>query len=145
MTADINETPEQLTADEQQQVEKPKRSLWGLLAIVATIVIIILILLLLRDCGGGAKSGDQGGKEIVPVSGFKPVEGLVSVWVKSGTGIDTVLGAASVRTIDLMDLGEGRYVITVEPGREKAAAAALIRTQGVYDAGLVYQRPGAAK
>ncbi|TLM97631.1 MAG: hypothetical protein FDZ75_04125 [Actinobacteria bacterium] len=139
---DTDYNDDRLSAEEQERAEKPKRSLWGLFALLCVIVIIILVLLLLRSCSGGGGSNDTGGKTIVPVTGYAPVDGLVSVWISSKGSIDNVLSSAGVDSFDLMDLGGGRYVVTVAKGTEKAAVQRLVEASGVYDAGLVYERPG---
>lgn len=146
MTADTTSTDDRLSIEEQERAEKPKRSLWGLFALLCVIVIIILVLLLLRSCGaGGAGSSSNGGKTIVPVTGYGAVDGLVSVWISSKSGIDAILSAANVDALDRMDLGGGRFVLTVTKGTEKSVVQRLVETSGVYDAGLVYERPGKGK
>ncbi len=121
--------------------ERPRRTLWGVLALVATIVIVILLLLLLPRCSGsGADSNTNNDKTIVAVPKLPPVEGAVSLWIATGSDIDRVLAAAGVEGA-YIDLGQGRYVIEVPPGTEKRAAAKLVSQEGVYDAGLVYESP----
>lgn len=125
---------------------KPRRSLWGLLGMIAIIVIIVLIiLLLLRDCGGGAGGPEGGGgKTIEPVAGYDTVPGLVSVWIAEGASIDAVLEDAGVDAAGTTDTGDGRYIVEVAPGTELASAEKLQGTDGVYDAGLVYEQEGEA-
>lgn len=125
---------------------EPRRSLWGLLGMIALIVIVVLIiLLLLRDCGGGPDGpGGGGGKTIEPVAGYDSVPGLVSVWIAEGDSIDAVLENAGVSATGSTDTGNGRYIVEVAPGTELASAEKLQGTDGVYDAGLVYQQEGEA-
>lgn len=130
---------------EPLEPEKPRRSLWSVLLIVSVIIILILILLLLRSCASGAANSDTRGKEIVPVQGFEPMPGLVSIWVAKGTSPAAALRAAHVRARSVLDLGEGRYIVTVTAGDEPTAVSALKQQKSVYDAGRVYERPAASK
>jgi len=135
-------------ADAIEPAPEPKqgRSLWGLLGMIAIIVIVVLIILmLLRDCGGGPDGpGGGGGKTIEPVAGYDTVPGLVSVWIAEGGNIDEVLADAGVEANGTTDTGNGRYIVEVAPGTELASAEKLQGTDGVYDAGLVYEQDGEA-
>jgi hypothetical protein len=149
MAADtpIENTP-QGEYDEQVEPlepEKPRRSLWTLLLVISAIVILILILLMLRGCASGATSPDAKGKEIVPVEGFDPMPGLVSIWIAKDTSTESVLQAAHVSSHAVLDLGDGRYIVTVSAGDEPRAVASLKQQKGVYDAGRVYERPAKSK
>lgn len=118
-----------------------RRTLWGALGVAAVLVIVILVLLLIPRCGSDpAGDGSGSGKTIESVQGFDPVEGLVSVWISAETDIGTALSAAGVSANGTIDTGDGRWVVQVTPGGEQAASAALKRTRGVYDAGLVYRQ-----
>lgn len=135
----VDEYDSELDAEEDEEQEK--RGSRGLVAVVLAVVIVIIVLLLLRDCGG-AESGrpSAGKKTIESVSGMQPAKALVSVWISDKTNIDGALAAAKVSSSDLIDLGGGRYVISVPKGSEDGAVKRLCDTAGVYDAGLVYER-----
>ncbi len=130
-----------LTEEDYEEAERPRRSLWGLVALLIVTAVIIVILLLLRDRTGGSEDeGRRDGKSIERVRGSKPAEGLVSVWIEPGTSIAHVLRDARVVSRERIDMGGGRWVIGVRPGTENEAAVALARQGSVYDAGRVYER-----
>ncbi len=132
---------DEVTLEDEDAQKQPKKSLWGLLGIVTLVVIAILVLLLLRDCGGANDRLGQGSsKTIEAVEGLKPVAGQISVWVKDGTRIHDVLIAARVKPSEVLPMGGGRYVITVQSGLEADTLDAIAGQEGVYDAGLVYAR-----
>lgn len=113
----------------------------GLIWILLAIAIVIIVLLLLRDCGGHKQdTAASGKKSIESVSGMQPSDGLVSVWISNDTNLDAALGGAGVNASDRIDLGGGRYVVSVENGAEDSAVKKLTATEGVYDAGRVYER-----
>lgn len=129
------------TAEEIEESERPRRSLWGLVAIITVAAVVIIVLMLLRDCGGVRSAVSQlGGKSIESVEGSKPMEGAVSLWVTEDANLDEVLSSAGVNPTGRLDLGGGRWVVDVAPGTEERAAAALVKQSGVYDAGRVYER-----
>ncbi|MDZ4170272.1 MAG: hypothetical protein U1E26_11560 [Coriobacteriia bacterium] len=140
------ETPDPIAepydpADPDAEEQRPKRSLWGLVLTILGIIAIILLLLLLRDCGG-ADSGasDDGDKVIVRVSGLEPVDGVISIWITQDADINEVLAAAEVRSTNILDMGDGRYVVETGRGSEAKVIAAIKRTAGVNDAGRVFER-----
>lgn len=129
------------TADEIEDAERPRRSLWGLVALVTVIIVVVIVLMLLRDCGGVRSAvSERGGKSIEVIEGYDPMKGAVSVWLSEGTSLDAVLSAAGVNATGRLDMGDGRWVLDVEPGTEKRAITALAGQQGVHDAGRVYER-----
>jgi hypothetical protein len=136
MTAEVPEDTQQVEEAEEQ---KERRSIRGLLLLICTIVIIVLILLMLRGCGGGSETGGSGTRHIVPVEGYAPLPGLVSVWVPKSANVNVVLRRAGVRNLGILNLKNGRYVVTVPTGTEPAAISSLQAQPGVFDAGRVYR------
>jgi hypothetical protein len=131
------------TAEATAEAErKPKRDAWYAAGLVARLLVIILIVLLLRDCAGPSDglSDVGGGKEIVSVPRYQPVRGVVSVWVSDQTTIREALRAAGVRSTEIISLGGGRYVVAVPKGLEQPTVEQLKSTDGVFDAGFVYDR-----
>lgn len=129
--------PEELEDEEQ----RPRRSLYGLVLMIVAVVVIIVILLLLRNCGGADSGAETGGdKVIVRVAGLEPVDGVVSVWISEDVAIADVLASAGVRSESVLNMGGGRYVVETGRGSEARAIAAIKRTAGVNDAGRVFQR-----
>lgn len=133
---DIDLSPE----DAQDDDRRGKRSLWGLISLILTVVLIIIVLLMLRNCGIGVSdtASSRGEQTIEPVPGRDPVEGMVSVWLREGGDITTVLQDGGISSGGAIDMGEGHYVVTVDPGAEDRAVNALAKTATVIDAGLVY-------
>ena len=118
--------------------EKPRDRV-GIIGLVLAIIAALLIVLLLRGCDApGGRAGDAT-RSIVPVEGLHPDPGMVSVWVKSGSSIESVLREAGVRSEETIDLGDGRYAVRVEPGTESDAARRMKESSLTYDAGLVYE------
>lgn len=137
----ISEFYPQEDAPDEEYVQRPRRSLWGLITLGVVVATVIAALLMLRDCGAGtADTSDRGGKSIGSVSGRKPTAGMVSVWLQSGAQINAVLASADVDHGSYVDMGDSRWVVEVTPGSEKKAARAISRQKGVHDAGLVYER-----
>lgn len=120
--------------------ERPKRSLWGLLGVVALIVVVILILLMLRGCGGADDDvNSENLKTIEPVIEHEVQAGVVSVWVEDPASIEDVLEGAGLGGAEAVDMEDGRFVITVAVGTEQQSVEALMSQSGVYDAGFVYE------
>lgn len=124
---------------DERETDK-RHPLTGVVITVVLIVLIVLAFLLLRGCGStDTNSGTSGGgKVIVSVPGLSPQRGAVSVWVAEGANIDGILAAASIRTGDVVNMGGGRYVITVPEGTEAGVVRRLMKVDGVADAGRVY-------
>lgn len=125
--------------DEETEPDN-RRSLFRVVIAVIVIVVISLAVLMVRGCGSDDADGgsSDGGKAIVPVQGLPAQPGAVSVWVAEGSSIDSVLEEAAVRAGDVVNMGGGRYVVTVPEGEEAAIARRLTKVNGVTDAGLVY-------
>jgi uncharacterized protein YceK len=117
-----------------------RRGLITLLAVAVVIVVVVLLLLMLRGCGSVLNSANRSssGNEIVPVAGGRPVDGAISVWMSAGTDLQNALSAAAVRNSGIVDMGGGRFVVSVPTGTEVEAARLLREIDGVYDAGRVY-------
>lgn len=129
------------TADEIEEAERPRRSLWGLIPVVILIIVALIALLMLRDCAGDTSgTSGRGGFLVEPVEGMRPMEGAVAVWVASSADIDAVIESARIQVTERLDLGQGRWVLRVPPGRERQAVARLKAQPGVHDAGRVYER-----
>lgn len=128
-----------------EEERKPRRSLWGLAAVIAAVVIAILvILMLLRDCGGpDAGSNDGGTRTIEEVESLDPLAGAVSLWIDEGASVESALSGIDYDSV--VDLQNGRYVVQVNEGSEKQIIAALKGRPGVVDAGFVYEQAGAEK
>jgi hypothetical protein len=128
-----------LITDEPEEM-RPRRSLWTLAGILALVVIMVLVALMLRGCGSGTTGLDnRGGKSIRSVNGAVAVPGVVSIWVDEEMPISNVLKAASVRADAVVDLGGGRFLITVGVGAEELSSERLARQPGVFDVGRVYE------
>ena len=137
-------------ADESREAEtdtdpgaeqQKRRSLVAVVIAAIVIVVIVLVLLLLRGCNSSADNAGttkNGPKTIESVQGLKPKPGAISIWVSDGTPIDTVLGAAGIRSGDVINMGGGRFVVTVPDGSEAAMAKRVSEIGGVIDVGLVY-------
>jgi hypothetical protein len=137
------DAPARTEVAEEQPEERDQRRLWKLIGAITFVVIIILILLLLTRCGRGSDGANSGGgKTIIPVTGYEPVPGLVSVWVSEGVAIDKVLSESGVSANSTVDTGGGRFVVEVAKGAESSSAKAIQGVEGVYDAGLVYEQSG---
>lgn len=143
------EAPLRSSADQAAGPEETARRrdrLWALLAGAVVVILVILFLLLLPRCAASndPEASNPQGKEIVAVPPLDPMDGVVSVWVKPDTTIDEVLKKAAVSTDDSVDMGDGRFIITVPKGSEADAVSRLKASQGIYDAGRVYGEEGAA-
>lgn len=141
--------PLQASAAQEPDPEETARKrdrLWALLAGAVVVLLVILFLLLLPRCAASddPDASNPQGKEIVSVPPLDPMDGVVSVWVKPDTTIGEVLKKAAVSTDDSVDMGGGRYIITVPKGSEPDAVGRLKASQGIYDAGRVYGEQGAA-
>lgn len=128
-------SPEESTRDDNR-----RRNRMTLLAAIAVVIFIVIVLLMLRGCGSVLNSSQRGdsGKHIVPVEGSAPADGSISVWLAPKVDIRRALDAARVSSSEIVDMGEGRYVLVVPVGTEVEAAQALRNVEGVYDAGRVY-------
>lgn len=126
--------------EEDTQKNADRRRLATLLAITAVIVVVVLALLMLRGCGSLLSSANRNGstKEIVPVEGLKPVDGSISVWTAAGTDLQAALTAARINDSRVVDMGGGRFIVSVPVGTEVDAVRMLKGGKGVYDAGRVY-------
>lgn len=122
--------------------EKPRheRRIWRPLAVACWLALIVLIILMFKGCGDsdGSKRMKAGNRTIEAVEQGTPVDGLVSLWIKTDS-LEVVLGSAAVDANDAIDMGNGRWVLEVPVGEEDRAIDALKNTPGVNDAGRVYQ------
>jgi hypothetical protein len=127
---------------DSRRVYDTRRNRSLLYSIAAIVIIILLALILLRSCGSifSTVNRRSSPNEIVPVAGARPVDGKVSVWLSPGTDLQTALVSAKVRASDTVDMGGGRYVLTVTTGGEVDAVRALRDVEGVEDAGRVYSQ-----
>ncbi len=118
-----------------------RRNLIAVLTVAVVIVVIVIVLLMMRGCGSVLSNASRRSvtKQIVPVEGRVPVDGSVSVWVATGTDVQSTLSEARIRYSAIIDMGGGRFVVKVEPGTEVDAVRRLRDVSGVYDAGRVYQ------
>lgn len=132
--------PAGLDAGTPEQEPRRRRGLMGLVSLLLSILLIIIVLMLLRGCGVSTSGGDDSGRTrtIEPVLGSDEVAGLVSVWLGQGADIDEVLARAGVSAAGKTQVEQGYYVVEVATGTEQEAVAALKRTGGVVDAGLVF-------
>ena len=110
------------------------------IALFIVVVVIVLVFLMLRGFGSVLNTANRSssGNQIVPVEDAKPVDGAISVWMAAGSDLQRALSAASVRTKGIVDMGAGKFVVTVPTGTEVEAARLLREVDGVYDAGRVY-------
>lgn len=118
---------------------RSRRGLWGLVSLILAILLIIIILLMLRSC---AERGDDDNgattQTIEPVLGSDPVEGMISLWIRDGANVSTVLRDAGIASDGSIDMGDGNYTVTVRVGSEARSVEALKGVAGVLDAGRVY-------
>jgi hypothetical protein len=144
MTADQmpDRSEAELLASEEldEDDDSRRRSLFGLIPIIVVIVVVIIVLMLLRDCGGGGTTGgEQGGRSIMPVEGYTPVPGVISLWMKKDADVGTALATVNISSSGRIELGNGHYVVEVASGTEDRAVAALKAVPSVVDAGRVYE------
>lgn len=129
------------TPEDVEEAQEPRRSLWGLVAIITVVIVIIIVLLQLRRCGSASgDASERAGKTIEAVKGHDTVDGAVSLWIAEGANVRAVLADAGVTSSGQIDMDKGRWVITVPGGSEKASIGKLSATEGVHDAGYVYER-----
>ena len=116
------------------------RVFFGNIAILVAIVIIVLVLQMLRGCdtAKGSTRNRDGNRSITSVDGLSPARGVVSLWLNDGLAARPVLDSAGVSAVDIVDMGGGRFVVTVPEGTEVRAIARLAATEDVVDSGLVY-------
>jgi uncharacterized protein YceK len=133
------------TPAEGAHKERDRRGLNAAMGVTIAVVIIVLALMMLRGCSSILSSANRQSStnQIVPVEGARPVDGKVSVWVVAGTNLQDALSAAGVDASGIVDMGGGRFVITVPAGREVDAVRSLQSVKGLYDAGRVYEGDGA--
>jgi len=126
--------------DRPPRSDKEKRRSSGVVITVVVIVLVILALLMFRGCSTvqNAVSRRSATNQIVPVEGRPPVDGKISVWVSADTTIDEALAKSGVKATSIVDMGTGKYVLTVKVGAEVDAVRVLRGVKGVYDAGRVY-------
>ena len=142
MTDDEPLYDEELEAEEKEMRDgTDRRNLIAVLTVAVVIIFVIVVLLMMRGCGSVLNNSSRrsGTKQIVPVEGRVPVDGSVSVWVATGIDVQSTLADASIRHSGIVDMGGGRYVVSVEPGTEVDSVRRLRDVSGVYDAGRVYQ------
>lgn len=139
--------PEPVREDVPARAEsREKRGLYGVLGVVALIVIVILVFLLLRSCANNEQGASSSGrKTIEDVVAAKPLDGVVSVWIAPTTTLDKALDAAGLTSSGRVDMGGGRYVISVPAGRETAYVTKLQTVDGVNDAGRVFSEAKSSK
>ena len=126
--------------DERRGDNNKRRDRMAIVAAIAVVVFILIVLLMLRGCGSVLNSAESenSGRHIVPVEGRSPVDGSISVWLDPKMDIQRALSAARVAGTEVVDMGEGRFVVIVPMGTEVDATRALRKIDGVYDAGRVY-------
>jgi ABC-type cobalt transport system substrate-binding protein len=136
----VDESTDLETESAEEPESKDRRSLLGVIVAVIVIVIIVLVLLMLRSCDSGKNAGETkvGGKTIESVEGLPAKPGAISIWLAETSTIDNVLNAASIRSGDVVNVGGGRYVVTVPEGTETDMIARAKKVDGVLDAGRVY-------
>lgn len=136
----VDEPQEYARTTTDAEDNRRRRSFMRVLVAVIVIVLIILALLMVRTCTADkdGASSDNGSKTIESVKGLDPQPGAVSVWVSDGSDINALLTLAGIRAVDVVNMGGGRYVISVPEGDETASVRRLVEVRGVVDAGLVY-------
>lgn len=126
--------------DELKSEPRGHRVFFGNMAILFAIVVLVLVLQMLRGCDAakGSTRTKSGNRSITAVDGLSPERGVVSLWLNDGIAARPVLDAAGISTTGIVDMGGGRYVVTVPEGTEVRAIERLAVTNGVVDSGLVY-------
>lgn len=109
----------------------------AVVAAVTVIVILVLAMLGLDNLGAGG-AGGSAGKVIVPAAGHPVESGSVSVWLKPGSNVRTVLQTAGLDSSAVVDMGGDRFVVSLPAGSETSAIARLHKVSSVIDAGNVY-------
>lgn len=124
-----------------EQEDEDLRSYGTLGTVLLVILVIVVILLFWRSCatGDGSGSGERTGGVIESVDGLESEENAVSVWVRPGGNIDTILARNGLSDASYIFMGEGTYIITT-PGtwRAEDMVAELKADPDLYDAGFVY-------
>ncbi|NTU70686.1 MAG: hypothetical protein HGB10_02530 [Coriobacteriia bacterium] len=139
--SDDTTTYDQEVEEPPEEEKKPRRSLLGIIVAIIAIVVIILVLLMLRDCSSmfSGASKRSGAQQIVPVEGKTPLDGSISVWLEAGADVQRALSDARISSSEIIDMGGGRFVVTVPAGSEVDSVERLKKVEGVADSGRVYQ------
>jgi hypothetical protein len=127
--------------DDDVREQRERRSLLTPFTVTVAVIIILLMLMMLRSNSSfRANSSDKRSttKQIVPVKGREPIDSQVSLWLAPDASVQDVLSAAGLRPSEVVDMGGGRYVLTVPASREISSIRVLLGIDGVYDAGRVY-------
>lgn len=140
MTDDRAEYTTQPGAEDERPIhQERRRRSWPVIAVI--VLLILLVVLMWRGCGSlrSAISRRSQTNQIMPVNGRRPLDGKVSVWLKPGATIESVISKSGVRALETVDMNGGRYVIGVRTGTEVDATRDIRGTGDVYDAGRVYE------
>jgi hypothetical protein len=77
----------------------------------------------------------------VAVDGSQPLDGKISVWIAPDARIAQFLSTDGLDGA-VVDMGGGRYVIELPTGSEVENVRKVRDTEGVYDAGRVFDEGG---
>lgn len=128
--------PEQALPEENEDHKS-----YGTLGTVLLIILIIIVILLFwRQCAssGGESAASSSGGVIVDVEGLDVQEGAVSIWVKPGGDVDSILSRNGLASSPYVFMGDGTYIVTVPEGALENTVENLKTDPDLYDAGLVY-------
>jgi len=142
MAEEQNLAPDELLPPDQMATEEDedKRSYGTLGTVLLVILVIVVILLFWRQCASSGQESavESAGGVIVEVDGLDIQEGAVSIWVKPGGDIDTILARNGLASSPYVFMGDGTYIVTVPAGALENTVTNLQTDPDLYDAGLVY-------
>ncbi|MDO9108184.1 MAG: hypothetical protein Q7U89_04235 [Coriobacteriia bacterium] len=124
--------------------EREKLSLGTLGTILVILILVVVVLLFWRACGTDEQSSttQEGGGTITSVGDLDRIDAGVAVWLKPGTGIETVLERNGLAGATYTDFGEGTFVIDVGKESAERTVSKLKGDEGLYDAGFIYADTG---
>lgn len=132
----------ELTAAERNESEDEKRNrsyeTIGTILLIVTVIVVVLLLWRSCDTSDQAGGATDSGAVIQELEDLQQVDTAVSVWLKEGIDIQTVLNRNGLEGAPATDMGEGTWVIEIGEADSAAAVKQLKADPGLNDAGFLY-------
>lgn len=124
----------------ESEDEKRNRSYETIGTILLIITVIVVVLLLWRSCDASDEAGSATSSDAViqELEDLQQVDTAVSVWLKEGVDIQTILNRNGLEGAPATDMGEGTWVIEIGDTDSAATVKQLRADPGLNDAGFLY-------